>query len=152
MALERISLGAVLAVAMTTVVVGVLASTLLSSYQRVPNFGDVRAVGVGVYWNRECTDNVTSIDWGYVEPGTSANVTVYVKNEGTIPVVLTMDLEEWDPTSAQTYLDVSWNRENRVLETGYTSAVITLSVSPEVNGFSSFTFDIVIKGTEYTIP
>lgn len=148
MSMRKIHVGVILAVAVTVIVVSVLAASLLSAYQKVPNAGDVKAVGVGVYWDSDCTSNVTSINWGFLEPGTTADVTVYIKNEGNIAVVLSMTTDNWDPTSASDHITLSWNRESHVLNSGSVQAVLTLSVSPEINDVTSFSFDITITGTE----
>jgi hypothetical protein len=133
---------------MTGIVVSVLAA--MSAYQRIPNTGNVRAVGVGVYWDSDCTSNVTSIDWGFLEPGATVNVTVYIKNEGNIPVVLNMTTDYWYPTSASENITLSWNREGYVLNPGSVQAVLTLSVSSDISGVREFSFDIIITGTEQT--
>jgi hypothetical protein len=149
MAMQRIGVGVIFAIAMTGIVVSVLAASLLMAYQRVPNAGNVKAVGVGVYRDSDCTSNVTSIDWGFLEPGATANVTVYIKNEGNIPVVLNMATDNWYPTSASDKITLSWNRESYVLNSGSVQAVLTLSVSPNIEGVTSFSFDIIITGTEH---
>ena len=94
---RKIPVGAVLAVAVTAVVLNVLVAGLLIAYQRIPSTGDVKAVGVDVYWDGDCTDNVTSVDWGLLEPGEASNVTVFIQNEGNIPVVLNMTTDNWNP-------------------------------------------------------
>lgn len=149
MATREISLRAVLAVA----IVGVLcvwAASLLMAYQRIPNTGDVKAVGVGVYWDSECTNNVTAIDWGFLEPGATSNVMVYIQNEGNMPVMLNMTTDNWSPLSASNYIMLDWSCEGYVLDSGYAvQAVLTLFVSSNITEVTSFSFDIVITGTEY---
>ena len=151
MSFLKTQVGVVAALAMTTVVVGVLAASLLVAYQRVPNYGNLKSVGVGVYWNRSCSVNVTSIDWGFLEPESVVNVTVYVQNEGNTPLVLSMVTENWDPEAASESISLDWNREYYVLEQGSIWATLTLSVAPDVDGISSFSFDIVLIGTESII-
>lgn len=151
MGMQKIRVGAVLAVGMTMIVVTVLATSLLTAYRTVPNAGNVKAAGVGVYWNEDCTDNVTSIDWGFLEPGATVNKTVYINNDGNIPVVLSLTTEDWNPASASDNLSLSWNREGYVLNTTVpvTPTVLTLSVSPTIIGITNFSFDIIITGTEF---
>lgn len=152
MAEYKVHVGVILAVVMTVIVVSVLATTLLMAYRRVPNTGNVEGVGVGVYWDDDCTDNVTSINWGFLEPGATSNKTVYIKNEGNLPVVLNITTDNWSPTLAYENITLSWNREGYVLNTTVpvTQAVLTLSVSPDISGVTNFTFDIIITGTEHT--
>ena len=144
-------MGAILVVAMTAVIVGVLATSSLMARRRIPNAGNVKTVGVGVYWNSTCASNVTSVDWGFLEPGATANVTVYMRNEGNIPVVLNMATDDWNPTSARDDITLTWNREDYVLDSdSVVQAVLTLSVSSDISQVESFGFDILITGTEYT--
>jgi hypothetical protein len=116
----------------------------------INNEGNLRTVGVGVYWDPECTQNVTTIDWGYLDLGDTTNVTVYINNEGSTPLILTMTHENWDPTSAPQYITLTWNRENHTLNTGHTPATLTLTTSPDTTGITDFSFDIIITGTEPT--
>ena len=40
----------------------------------ISNMGYVKAIGVGVYWDQNCTNAVSAIDWGILEPGSTKNV------------------------------------------------------------------------------
>ena len=152
MAMQRVPVGVVFTIAVAGIIASVLAAGLLMAYQRVPNSGNVKAVGVGVYWDNACTNNVTSIDWGFLEPGATVNKTVYIKNEGNTPMVLNMTTDNWNPASASENITLSWNREGYVLNTTapVVQAILTLSVSPNISGVTSFSFDIIITGTEQT--
>jgi hypothetical protein len=149
MAMERITMGIVLAVAATGLLAGVLVSGLLVASRTVSNSGNVKAVGVGVYWNFACTNETTSINWGSLDPNTTKSYTVYIKNNGTIPVTLSLTKSNWNPASASTYLTLNWNCTNYLLGNGGVAAgVLTLTVSPSISGIASFSFDITIIGTE----
>lgn len=151
MAVQKLQVGAIMAVAMTAIVVSVLASSLLMAQQTIPNTGNVKAAGVCVYWNSNCTSNVTTINWGSLEAGAVVNLPVYIKNEGTVPVVLNMTTENWSPTSALSSITLSWNRGNYILSSGgIIQAIFTLTISPDISGITSFSFDIIITGTEQT--
>jgi hypothetical protein len=149
MAMQRISMGTILAVAVTATFMSVLAASLLAVNQRIPNAGNVKAVGVGVYWNSNGTSNVTSIDWGFLEPGATANKTVYIKNEGNTRVILNMTTSNWS-TGAYGKITLIWDREGYLLDpSAIVPTVLTLSVSSNITGVTSFSFDIIITGTEY---
>ena len=152
MAMQRVPVGVVFTIAVAGIIASVLAAGLLMAYQRVPSSGNVKAVGVGVYWDNACTNNVTSIDWGFLEPGATVNKTVYIKNEGNTPMVLNITTDNWNPASASENITLSWNREGYVLNTTapVVQAILTLSVSPNISGVTSFSFDIIITGTEQT--
>jgi hypothetical protein len=151
MAFQKIHISIILVIA-TLVTVSALVSGLLIASQTIPNTGNVKAVGVGVYSDSGCSQEVLSIPWGTLDPGETSHETVYICNDGNVAVVLTMTTENWDPSSASSHITLSWN-----LEEGYVldpeesvETVLTLSVSSSISGVESFTFDIVITGTEST--
>jgi hypothetical protein len=147
---RNISVGAIIAVAVAAVVLNVLVAGLLIGYNTITNTGSVKGVGVGVYWDADCTNSVDSIDWGFLEPGETTNVSIYIKNEGNIAVVLNMTTDNWSPVSASDYIILTWNREGYLLDAdSVVQSVLTLSVSPDISEVTSFSFDIVITGTEY---
>jgi len=149
MAMQKITIGTVLAIAMMGMVasgLGVLVATRVIS-----NTGKLKAIGVGVYWDGSCINVVSSVDWGSLDPGVTRTVSIYVKNEGTMALVLNLKVENWSPLSASNYMALSWNRENYVLSAGsVVQANVTLSISSSISGISSFSFNIVISGTEQT--
>jgi hypothetical protein len=146
---QRFSALVLLTTAAMTVTAVVLTSGILSGARTVNNYGNLNGIGVGVYWDSSCTNNVSTIDWGYLDPGAAKDVTIYIKNEGTVPMTLAMTTDEWNPTSAASYLTVSWNREGSQVNPGSVLAtVLTLSVSSSISDIQSFSFDITITGTE----
>ena len=147
MAVQRATIGAVLAIA----VMGLMASTLgaLVATRTISNSGSITAVGVGVYSDSACKTALSAISWGTVNPGDVKNYTVYVRNEGTVSVTLSMTVSNWNPSSASSYITLTWNKEKSTLTAGQVvSAVLTLSVSSSVSGVTSFSFDITITGTQ----
>jgi hypothetical protein len=149
MAMQKVSVSAILAIAITGIVASVLAASLLTTYQRFPSSGLVKAVGVGVYWDNTFTSNVTSIDWGYLTPGSAANRTVYVKNNGDIREMLNMTTSNWS-SGAYGKITLTWDREGQLLDPGSSvQAVLTLSVSSDISSVTSFSFNIIITGTEH---
>jgi hypothetical protein len=151
MAMNRVPVKTTLAIAITGLILTmtVLVSGLFMTSQRIPNTGNVKAIGVGVYWNSTCTSNVTSIDWNSLEPGASANRTVYIKNKGNTRVTLNMATGNWS-SGAYGKITLSWNREGYLLDpSSVIQAVLTLSVSSTISEVTSFSFDITITGTEH---
>jgi hypothetical protein len=141
------------AVALALVALGVAAAVtaygVLSSGRTVQSYGAVKAVNVGVYWNSGCTNVTSSVDWGLLSPGTSKNVTLYVRNEGNTVVGLSVACQSWSPAVASAYIGLAWNREGQTVSVGSVlMANLSLSVSSSVAGITSFSFDIVITGTE----
>jgi hypothetical protein len=151
MALQKLSVGAVIALAATGIFLTLVTSGLLLSTQQVPSNGTVLStVEVGVYNDQPCTHNCTLLSWGTLAPGSSTTRTVYVKNTGTLPVTLSMNAGDWDPTQAGSDMTLSWNRQGAVLNASDSvSAELTLTVSPSINSsITDFNFNITIAGTE----
>jgi len=112
------------------------------------NLGTVKAIGVRVYWDSSCSDPVGSIDWGLVEPGTTKNVTVYIRNEGSVPVTLSLAIDNWSPSNAPDYMSLAWDYEGQVINlNAVVQVTLSLSVSEAIEGITSFSFDIVIIGS-----
>jgi len=134
-----------LAVLLSIVALTVLASALTESSVRIVGRGTVKAVGVGVFWDSNCTNPVSYIDWGMVEPGSLNNVTVYVRNQGNVAADISLATENWNPPNAPDYLALTWNYDGRQLNPLEVAPVrLTLNVSSSVQGIESFSFDIII--------
>ena len=147
MAMQKATIGAIVIIALMAVVLSTLGALTVS--QTFSNSGSISAIGVGVYSDSGCTTVLSSIDWGTINSGASATYTIYVKNNGTIPVTLTMTTGNWNPATASSYINLTWSRQNYVLSAGSSvQALVTLTVSSSVNGFTSFTFDVTITGTQ----
>lgn len=141
--------GMIIAAAATSILTVTLVSALLVANRVVPNNGNLKAIGVEVFWDRACTNRVTSIEWGTVEPGSSKSYTVYIGNNGTAAEVLSMSTGNWNPASASSQMSLAWNCTGYVLPSiSVVGARLTLTVSPSIGGITSFSFDITITGTE----
>jgi uncharacterized repeat protein (TIGR01451 family) len=147
MAMQRATIGAVLAITITGLMVSAL-GTLVAT-RTISNRGSVIALGVDVYSDSACTIALSTISWGTVNPGDTKNYTMYVKNTGTVSVTLNMTIGNWNPSSASSYITLTWNTEKYVLPAGQVvPAMLTLAVSSGVSGVSTFNFDITITGVQ----
>lgn len=127
---------------------------LLRPWQQNSNAGNVSAVdsiGIGIYWNRRCTQPVTAIDWGALLPGGQKSFVVYLRNENTTAILFTFSkTETWDPANAASYMQLSFNHSGRQIYLNQVyPATLTLHVSPMIVGITSFKFNIVICGSPY---
>lgn len=148
MAMKKSATLTLMAVVAVAVVAAALVSAALVTSRTVSSTGSVKAVGVGVYWDSACTNQTSSFSWGVVAPGSTASVTLYVKNNGTVPVTLTASFGNWNPASAAGYFTPGWNCTNYVLGTGLVvAAVLTLAVSQSITGVTNFSFDVTLTGT-----
>ena len=149
---KRILLTTIFAVAgiLVTLVIldGAVMGTLLGQVT-LPNLGTVKAMGVGVYWDSGCSNTVTSVNWGTVEPGSTNGVTVYIKNEGNVAETLSSTAKNWNPAGVSAYMSLTWDYAGQVIDVGEVVQVtLSLSVSATIEGITSFSFDIVIIGSD----
>lgn len=145
---QRFSAAILLTVMVTAVTAVILASGLLFETKTINNQGNVNSNGVGIYWENTCVNKITTIDWGYLEVGSTQTVTVYIRNEGVDTITLNMSDDNWYPSLADSYLSVDWNSEGSQVEPdSILAAIFTLSVSSNTTTISSFSFDITITGS-----
>jgi hypothetical protein len=105
----------------------------------------VKALGLGVYWDSGCKSPVSYIDWGIIEPGVPANATIYIRNEGNVPVNISLETVNWSPLNASSHIELDWNYTGQLLMTSESIQVtLALLVSPVVEKVDDFSFDIVI--------
>ena len=129
-----------------------IAGGVLSSLQpsrTVSNAGAVKAIGVSLYNNSECTIPLSSINWGLMEPGETKRYPVYAKNEGNYDIYLTLDVDDdsWIPPEASDYLVLSWDYDNStIIPNDVVEITLDLYCDPSVTGIDTFSFDIIITG------
>jgi len=137
-----------LAMVMATVLSGPVIYGLLTSSATISSTGTVKAIGVKIYSDSACTSEVSSINWGMVEPGTTKDNTVYVKNTGNVAVTLSLSTANWNPSSASGYMKLTWNYGGQSISPGSNVQVkLTLTVFANATGVTSFSFDILISGS-----
>lgn len=130
--------------------VGVFETTLslVQTSRTVSSVGEVKAIGVGVYSEYACTNRITSINWGVMEPGSNRTITVYIRNEGNTAATLSETAQNWNPTAASSYLTLRWNYAGQTINVNQVLQVkLTLLLSSTVSGITNFSFDIVIAST-----
>ena len=120
---------------------------LLTIQKNIQGTGSIKGVGLGAYWDQQCTNATSSIAFGLLEPASSKSFTLYLRNEGNLALTLSMTSENWNPANAADYMTVTWNREGQQINPHKViDCVITLSVSEGIQGISSFSLDIIISG------
>lgn len=137
---------AVVAVGATT---SIIVFGILSSSRSVQSFGTVKAVNIAVYWDSDCTNATSTINWGMLSSGETKNVTIYLRNEGNVALTLNLTTQNWIPVNAPNYIGLVWNREGQTIHAdSVITATLTLSISPSIIGIADFSFEIIIAGTE----
>lgn len=136
-------------------VLGALATgifeTVLSSIQTsrtISNAGAVKGIGVGIYWDSTCTNRTSLVNWGLLDPGSNKNITVYVRNEGNAGVTLSKATQNWNPSTASSYMTLNWNYAGQTLSVNQVLQIkLTLVVPSTTSGITNFSFDITITAT-----
>ena len=89
------------------------------------------------------------IDWGTIEVGGEATENVTVTNALSAAVTLSLQTSNWDPANASDFMTLSWDYANQTLAKDVSLLInLTLSVSPEIEGITDFSFDIWIYSEE----
>jgi hypothetical protein len=118
------------------------------SQTTIANSGTVIVIGVNLYWDSACQNEVTSIVWGPIYPGTSIDRYVYVKNQGTTAENLSMSYSNFIPSAAASYFSLVWNCSGYVLSVNdVPCAKLTLSVQQNIMDVQDFSFTIVVQAT-----
>lgn len=130
---------------------GILIFQVLSVIQTsttISSVGTIRAIGVGAYWDASLTNKTTAINWETLDPGTQKSFRIYVHNEGNSAITLSLYAINWNPSTASTYMTLSWDYNGQTINVDANVRVtLTLTVSPSITGISNFNFDMVIAGS-----
>ena len=143
------STGVILAILVTLVATAGITFGLLSPTVSWPNSGVLTTPNLGVYTTQGCTANLTSASWGSVRAGSSYTKTAYIRNNGNSDLTLSMTTLNWNPSALSSVLQITWNYGGGKLTPGQVLAVTwTLTVPSGVSGYTSFSFDLSVTGTE----
>ena len=140
---------AIIALTITALALTLTTAAVLSTSQNVSFGGTINAVNLGVYSDSACTQTVTSLNVGTLNPGGTGTQTIYIKNTGNIPETLTMTTNNWTPTNASSSLTLNWNRQNTVLNAQASiQATLTLTAASNTGSLTTFSCDITLTGTQ----
>jgi len=139
----------VAAIAIAGILITITAVAALSASRTLPLNGTITTVNVEAYTDSACTTPCTALNVGTVSPGSTVTQTIYIKNTGNVQVTLTMATSNWNPTTASSYLTLSWNRQNTNLNAGASvSATLTLTVASNTGSLTTFSCSVTITGTQ----
>jgi hypothetical protein len=126
-----------------------VAYSAMQSQNNIHNIGTISTIGIGMYQDSGCTQNLTQINWGSLIAGNSISYTAYAKNLGNSPVTLTMTTANWNPSDAPNFLSLTWDYNGQTINQNQVVTVtFTLSsVNSTAYDFNSFGFDITIIAT-----
>lgn len=114
---------------------------------RIESSGSVATFGVDATWDEEGTNPVEEVNWGEIEPGENISKSFYVLNNRTSTITLNLTTSDWIPPEAQDYITLEWDAESTSLGPSLSIYVtLTLRVDPNIEGITTFSFQIVITG------
>ena len=118
---------------------------VLSTQGTLASSGRIVVIGVKVTAVGSNAD-LQSIEWGDLSAGSTANRQISVINNGTIPTVLSMSVDNWVPLIAQQYISVTWNyASGTILQPGASQTItMTINVNQYVTGVNTFTHTIYV--------
>jgi len=125
----------------------VAAYGLLLTQRTIGAAGVIKGVELGVYFDVQCANATSFLDFGQLEPGSSKNYTLHLRNEGNSAMILNMTSEDWNPTIAADHISLTWNREGyQINADDIIDFIITLKISDNIVSVDSFSLNIVISG------
>jgi hypothetical protein len=131
-----------------------LASTTYAAITTSKNLSSSGSITVtanlGVYSDSGCTTPLSTFSWGSLTPGQATTKTVYIKNTGNgVSLTLDMTTSNWNPSSANGPITISWDKEGTRLSPGQSvAATITLTVSSGIADITDFSAQMTIRGTQ----
>lgn len=130
--------------------VGAVTYAALSSTGKFGSHGRIVSIGVQVFDNAALLVDCRDIDWGDLAAGASNTHTVWIKNNGTIPITLSMNAGDWVPLLSQQYVLFSWSYvSGTVVAPGANVQVtMTISVNQYIVGVTDFTNNIYLIATQ----
>jgi len=122
---------------------------LISSYT-IQMTGNIYTLNVEAFWDSQCTNRCETIDWGWLHPGDSKSLTIYLRNNGNVNATLSLSTANWNPAEAADYISLTWDREGYFMTEQIIQCTFTLTVSTEIQNttIQSFSFDAIITATE----
>jgi hypothetical protein len=137
------------AICLLTIVVFGAVIAAIGSSKTIVYASSVNGLGVGIYWDQACTNRTLSLNWGPIEAGSNNTLTIYIKNESNSAASLSLETSNWTPSTSSGYMSLNWNYSSQVLSINQAIPLeLTLTVSPTINGITSFSSDTTITTSE----
>jgi hypothetical protein len=137
----------ILSVGLIALITATVVYAATTSYVGFRYGGTIRTVGVGIYCNASCNQSLSWIDVGLVDPGAIRNSSVFVRNEGNVPVVLSLQTLNWDPPNASDFVSLGWNYDGHSMSPSEVAEIsMSLSISSGIHDIAVFGFDVIISG------
>ena len=106
------------------------------------------SIDIDVFCDIGCSEVMSEVEWGSLQPGSSIERTIFIRNSGEHAVMLTLTSDNWSPALASDYLTLSWDYDGGDIDAGQVVEVtLVLSISSSISGVNGFSFDIVLVGS-----
>lgn len=133
------------AICILTLITLIIVIDDFSPIKSIVKADSVIGIGVGIYWNNACTNITNSLNWGFIDPNSNNNLTIYVRNEVNSAVSLRLNATNWIPSNASNYLSLNWNYSGQILKPNEAIPIkLTLTVSPTISDITDFSLETVI--------
>jgi hypothetical protein len=137
----------ILPVALIVVLLGVVAVAAISQFAFNNTGAVVKAEAKGYLEGTETL--LTDIDWGLFTPGESKTEIIDVKNTGTVPAIINLEVISYTPTTAEGLVTLVWSLEADFLLAldGEVPATLTLTLLEETGAAELEPFTVVASIT-----
>lgn len=120
---------------------------IITTQYRVTNVASIKTIGVNVYKDQNCTEFMTVLDWGMLEPSSSKTFKVYVKSISNTFLTLNVFSANWQPTNCTDYMIFVAEPNNFTMQPLEMIEVnLTLTIAFDIHGITNFAFDIMFEG------
>jgi len=125
----------------------------------LPTLGTIKTVGVEAYWDPELENRTATINWQTIRPGSTKNITLYVRSVSNVKTVLNTFTSDISPPGVSKYLHLSSDYDGKLLNPGEViHLTLFLSFSDDesfilytiTNEVTDFTVDIHLVANEQT--
>jgi hypothetical protein len=149
----------ILVVAVVTLLLSATISIWLTkvNHLKIPSVGNVITLGVEAYWDKNCENKTDQVNWDVIWPGSSKNVTFYLRSKSNVAAKLNLNTTNWNPANVSNYMNLSWNYNGTPISPRKVVQV-TLSLSASssysfidyliANNVKEFSFNIIIYASE----
>ncbi len=158
----------VFVVAVITILVVTSISIWLDKFKnlQVPSFGNIKTLGVEVYWDANLANKTGEVYWGTIYPGDSIDVgPIYILSISNLETTLHLDTANWTfrdsnneiVANPDSYLNLTWDYDRASVQPNeIVQVTLTLSASSSydlvyylvANDVTNFNFDILIWASE----
>jgi len=117
----------------------------------------IKRVALGIYWDSQCSNFVSLVEWGLTLPGSTKNVTLYLRNEGNVQINLFLTTSNWNPLGIADFITLGWDYDGEILNPNdIVEVTFILSVSGsnsfleylQAHDIHAFSFDIILELNE----